>query len=266
MPSPTYSANVSILFTELPPLERFAAAANAGFGHVEMWWPFSTPTPAPEQVAELLEAVARAEVSLSALNFYAGDMPGGERGVASLPDRQDELEASFEALLQIARATGCAHFNLLYGQRDDQWSPEEQDATAVAAIRKAAAAVAPIGGTVLIEPLAQGLNGAYPLTQPEQVIELLDGPLAQTPNVALLFDLFHLGSNGFDIVAGVPALAARIGHVQVADAPGRGEPGSGELPITESLAALVDAGYQGLVGCEYKPTGTTTDSLHWLRD
>jgi len=260
----TYSANISIMFTEYSFLDRPQAAAAAGFEHIEMWWPFEVPAADQEQVLEVQDAIERAGVSLTGLNFWAGDMPGGERGVASHPDRIDQLQANTVQLLQLARATGCRHFNLLYGQRDERWSPREQDATAIAAIRAAATAVAPLGGTVLLEPLARGLNGDYPLTSPEQVIELLTGPLAELDNVRLLFDVFHLGSNGFDVVAGVADVASWVGHVQVADAPGRGEPGTGTLPIHESLRALHDAGYTGLVGCEYEPTVRTEESLGWL--
>lgn len=260
----TYSANISIMFTERPLLERPAAAAAAGFHHIEMWWPFNVPVADEHRVRELTTAIEGANVALAGLNFYAGDMPGGERGVASHPDRTADLEASTEQLLTIAQATGCRHFNLLYGQRDQRWSPAQQDATALASIRSAAHAVATIDGTVLIEALAEGLNGDYPLTDPEQVIQLLKGPLADLDNVKLLFDAFHIGSNGFDIVDGVPALAPWIGHVQIADSPGRGEPGSGKLPLAASIEALHQAGYDGLVACEYKPTARTEDTLAWI--
>lgn len=260
----TYSANISIMFAEHPMLERPAAAAAAGFEHIEMWWPFATASAEQDDVDRLLSAIDAAGVALRGLNFYAGDMAGGERGVASHPDRVAELQASTAPLLQIAEATGVRHFNLLYGQRDERWSASEQDETAVTSIRAAAQAVSGIGGTVLLEPLAEGLNGAYPLTRPEHVIELLDGPLADLDNVALLYDIFHLGSNGFDIVGGVAALAERIGHVQIADSPGRGEPGSGALPIAAALDALADAGYPGLIACEYKPTTRTEQTLGWL--
>lgn len=260
----TYSANISIMFTEYPLLDRPKAAAAAGFDHIEMWWPFEVPAAEQEQVIAVEKAIEQAGVALTGLNFYAGNMAGGERGVASHPDRIDQLQANTVQVLQFARATGCRLFNLLYGQRDPRWTPREQDATAIGAIRAAATAVAPLGGTVLLEPLARGLNGDYPFTHPEPVIELLAGPLAELDNVRLLFDVFHLGSNGFDVVGGVADVAPWVGHVQIADAPGRGEPGSGTLPIRESLQALHNAGYAGVVGCEYQPTGRTEDSLGWL--
>lgn len=259
-----FSANISIMFTEYELLQRPAAAAAAGFDQVEMWWPFSVPVASETEVDDLIAAIHAAGVRLSGLNFYAGDMPGGERGVASHPDRAEDLQANIAQVTRIAEATGCRLFNLLYGQRKDEWSDAEQDEAAESAIRSAAAEVAPFGGTVLIEPLAQGSNGAYPLTRPEHVVNLLVGPLGDLPNVRLLYDLFHLGSNGYDIVEGAAPLINRIGHVQVADAPGRGEPGSGNLPISRAIRRLIDSGYNGVIACEYKPTDRTEHTLSWM--
>jgi len=256
------SANVSMLFTELPYPERFAAAAQSGFRVVESWWPFATPDPSAADIEAFVRTVSAAGVSLGALNFYGGDIPGGERGIASHPDRQDQLTANTRAIVTIAEQTGCRLFNLLYGQLDDRWSPEEQAKTAVIAIREAASAVAAIDGTVLIEPLTEGLNGRYPLLTADDVLRLLNGPLHDVENLSLLFDTFHLGSNGVDLLA--TAASVPVAHVQLADSPGRGEPGSGALPIDATLDALKAAGYQGVAACEYKPTTDTLTSLAWL--
>jgi hydroxypyruvate isomerase len=258
------SANVSMLFTELPYLDRFAAAGRLGFTQVESWWPFTSPAPTSAEVDVVVNAVTAAGVSLSALNFFGGDIAGGERGIASRPDRQGELAANIEAVVGIAERTECRLFNLLYGQLDDRWSADEQARTAVASIRAAADAVGPLGGTVLLEPLTKGLNGRYPLLTADDVVALLDGPLKDLDNVSLLFDTFHLGSNGVDLVATASTLGAGIAHVQVADSPGRGEPGSGALPIDVTLDALLAAGYGGVVACEYKPTTDTASSLSWI--
>jgi hydroxypyruvate isomerase len=256
------SANVSMLFTELPYPERFAAAAQAGFRVVESWWPFAVPDPSAAEVDDFVRTVSAAGVSLGALNFYGGDLPAGERGVASHPDRQEQLTANVRVMVGIAERTGCRLFNLLYGQLDDRWSPEEQDKTATAAIRSAASAVAGVGGTVLIEPLTEGLNGRYPLLTADDVLRLLGGPLRDVDNLSLLFDTFHLGSNGVDLLA--TAAKVPVAHVQLADSPGRGEPGSGALPIDATLDALKSAGYQGVAACEYKPTTDTLGSLGWI--
>jgi hydroxypyruvate isomerase len=261
---PEFSANISIMFTELPYLRRPQAAHDAGFATVESWWPFPEPAASRSQVDRLVSALEDAQVQLSGLNFFAGDMPGGQRGVACRPDRQTELVSNTEQLVEIAERTGCRAFNLLYGQLDERYPVEEQHLCAVAAIRRAAGQLAVIDGVVLLEPLARGLNGNYPLQTGEDVVSLLQGPLDDVGNARLLFDLFHLGANGVDIVAAASRLMPWIGHVQIADSPGRGEPGTGSLPITETLRTLADAGYAGLFACEYKPTGPTAESLAWM--
>ncbi|TCC55130.1 xylose isomerase [Kribbella pittospori] len=255
------SANVSMLFTELPYPDRYAAAAQAGFRVVESWWPFAAPDPSVAEIDSFVRTVEVAGVSLGALNFYGGDIPGGERGVASHPDRQDQLAANVRAVVAIAERTGCRLFNLLYGQLDDRWSPSEQALCATDAIRSAASGVAAIGGTVLIDPLTKGLNGRYPLCTADDVLAVL-GRLQDVDNLSMLFDTFHLGSNGVDLVA--TASTVDVAHVQLADSPGRGEPGSGSLPIDETLDALKAAGYQGVAACEYKPTTDTIASLAWI--
>lgn len=262
-----YSANISIMFTEFSYLDRPAAARRAGFDRVETWWPWSEAVASVEAESELVDALEQGGVGLSGLNFFAGDMPGGDRGIACHPDRAHDLECNTEQLVRIAERTGCRFFNLLYGQLDDRWPEEDQHAAATSAILRAAAAVRAIGGTVLLEPLAAGLNGRYPLVDGDDVVALLTGSLAGADNARLLFDLFHLGSNGVDLVDAARRLAPWIGHVQVADSPGRGEPGSGNLPIAEILEALTDAGYCGTAAAEYQPTTPATiDSLSWLPD
>lgn len=258
-----YAANVSIMFTEYEFLDRPAAARAAGFTMIEMWWPFTEPVTEPARVDALVSAIEAAEVRLIGLNFFGGDLPAGQRGVASHPDAAAALAANAEQLAAIARRTGCRNFNLLYGQLDDRWSPAEQAAAAVKAIRHAAEVVAPFGGTVLLEPLARGLNGAYPLTTADEVVAVIDAVAAPADNVRLLFDVFHLGSNGADLVAEARRHGSRIGHVQLADSPGRGEPGSGTLPIAAALAALPDD-YAGVVACEYRPTRRTEETLDWI--
>lgn len=259
----SYAANLSIMFTEYELLARPAAARAAGFTMIELWWPFPQPVAEPGQVDGLIAAIDRAEVRLIGLNFFGGDLTAGQRGLASHPDAAADLAGNAEQVAAIARRTGCRNFNLLYGQLDDRWSPAAQAAAAVEAIRNAAQTVAPFGGTVLLEPLARGLNGAYPLTTADEVGAVIDEVAAPTGNVRLLFDVFHLGSNGADLVADARRHGDRIGHVQLADSPGRGEPGTGTLPIAAALAAL-PADYAGVVACEYRPTRATEETLGWL--
>jgi hydroxypyruvate isomerase len=255
------SANVSILFPELPYPERFAAARAAGFDAVETWWPFAAAVPPRSEVDALLTAVDRAGVRLTGLNFFAGDMPAGQRGVALHADRFDELAANVALVAEIAVDTGCRHFNLLYGQLAEGQSADAARAVAGRAYRTAVEGVRGFGGTVLVEPLARGLNGAYPIQTAAQALDFLDAEVPG-PGAALLFDTFHLGHNGEDLVAVATAHAHRVGHVQLADDPGRGEPGTGTLPIDAALAALVAGGYSGRAAAEYVPT--RADTFGWV--
>lgn len=255
------SANVSMLFTEAPYLDRFQLAADAGFRTVESWWPFLEPHPGNDRVDEVARRVSDAGVELIAVNFYAGDMPAGQRGVTCRPEHAGELEASTEALLRLARETGVQKFNLLYGQLDDG-QERTQRAHAIEAYRRAAEAVAEINGTILVEPLARGLNGSYPLHDDQDVADLIEE--VDSDRLRLLFDSFHLGMNGVDVAAVAEHRAGEIGHVQLADSPGRGEPGSGRLDFPAVFTGLRDGGYRGTVAAEYKPTRATEDTLEWL--
>lgn len=258
------SANVSLLFTEVPYLERFAAAAAAGFTAVESWWPFPTASPSRDEQEELVRAIDAAGLPLTGMNVFAGDMAAGERGIACIPERAGELEASLSALCWVAERTGCRGFNLLHGQVPAGAEAAARRA-AIQAYRRAAEVLADLEdapGIVLVEPLARGLNGAYPLETAGDALSLIDE--AGAPNLQLLLDTFHLASNGEDLPALIATSAPRIGHVQLADAPGRGEPGSGTVDFAAVGAALTAAGYAGTVAAEYKPTGETRSTLGWL--
>lgn len=201
---------------------------------------------------------------LTCMNAFAGDMSAGERGVACLPARAGELENSLTALRWIAERTGCRSFNLLHGQVPDGAGVTARSA-AVLAYRRAAEALADLPdnpGTVLVEPLARGLNGTYPLETADDVLALIGEVGA--PNVTLLLDTFHLASNGEDLPDVITHAADSIGHVQLADAPNRGEPGSGTVDFTAVGTALDAAGYGGTVAAEYKPTEETRSTLAWL--
>ncbi len=261
-----YEVNCSILFTELPLLERPAAAKAAGFDAVEFWWPFDRAVPADADVHRFVAAVRDAGVALSGLNFYAGDMPGGDRGLVSWPARAAEFRDNVAVTVSIAEQLGCKAFNALYGNRVDGVAPEEQDDLAVQNLGLAATGVAAIGGIVLIEPV----SGAdrYPLLTAAQAIAVIDRVAAETGqrNLGLLADLYHLAVNGDDVDAAIAQFASRAAHVQIADAPGRNEPGTGNLPLQRQLDALQDAGYAGWVGLEYKPSDPTDSaaSFRWL--
>jgi hydroxypyruvate isomerase len=262
----TVAANISLLFAEVDLLDRPAAAAAAGFDEVEVWWPFSSPAPSSAEVDAFVSAIERAGVALTGMNLYAGDMPAGQRGVLSDPAQVDDFVRSLRVASEIASRTGCAGFNALYGQRIAGVPPEEQDRTATANLAEAARVLGDRGGVVLIEPLSRGLNGAYPLESAADalaVVQRVREDLGQTA-IALLFDTFHLANNGQNLIDVIRRHVSDIGHVQLADAPGRGEPGSGSIDFAAVIDCLADAGYDGSVAFEYAPTSTTARSLATL--
>jgi hydroxypyruvate isomerase len=256
----SYLVNCSILFTELPLPERPAAARAAGFEAVEFWWPFDRSVPTNQEMADFVAAVRDAGVRLVGLNFPAGDMPAGDRGLVSWPGRAEEFRAGVECAVSIGEQLGVRVFNALYGNRLDGVDPAEQDTLAVDNLAFAARAVARIGATVLVEPVSGAPR--YPLLTAVDALTVVGRVPAD--NVRLLADLYHLSINGDDVDAVISRYAGEIGHVQIADAPGRHQPGTGRLPIGRWLDALDEAGYAGWVGLEYSPEGRSAASLDWL--
>jgi hydroxypyruvate isomerase len=257
-----YAVNCSMLFTELPLLERPAAAKAAGFDAVEFWWPFAEAVPSDADVDAFVSAIDDSGVQLTGLNFFAGDMPGGDRGLVSWPARQQEFLDNIDVVVAIAGRLGTRSFNALYGNRVEDSTPEQQDELAVQNLAAAAKAVGNFGGLVLIEPVSGAPR--YPILTAAEALGVLDrAHRAGTDNLRFLCDLYHLATNDDDLDDAVRNVGP-IGHVQIADAPGRGEPGTGELDIDGYLTTLQTAGYAGYVGLEYKPTTTTEASLAWL--
>lgn len=259
-----YLANCSVLFGERPLLERPAAAKAAGFDAIELWWPFPTATPADADVDALVGAVREAGVQLVALNLAAGDLPAGDRGLLSWPGRSAEFRTSLDVAVHIAGQLGTTAFNALYGNRIDGVDPAEQDDLAVENLHVARSAASRVGAVVLLEPISGAPR--YPLLTARHVADVLDRVERESgaDDLRLLADLYHLSVNGDDIAAVVAEHARRTGHVQIADSPGRHQPGTGQLALAEHLSAFEEAGYAGWVGLEYLPRGTTEDSLAWL--
>jgi hydroxypyruvate isomerase len=261
-------ANVSLLFTELPYLQRFPAAAAAGFQSTESWWPFPSATPTRADADRLVEAVAACGIPLTALNLFGGDQDAGERGIVCRPDRRDEFAANLEAVAALAERTGARGFNALYGQRRADQSDAEQDATALANLAAAVHRLAPLGGTVYVEPQTRATSRGYPIatTADAAAIVLRVREHTGLDNIGILFDTFHLTNNGEDLVTAIDDFAPLIAHVQLADSPGRGEPGTGSVSFAAVLEALARNGYRGRVAAEYSPTAGTTGSFAWIAD
>ncbi|MFL6085367.1 MAG: hydroxypyruvate isomerase family protein [Mycobacterium sp.] len=257
-----YTVNCSILLTDLPLLDRPQAARNAGFEAVEFWWPFDSPTPPDADVAAFIQAIENAGVQLTGLNFAAGDMPAGDRGILSNPALTQAFRDNVSIAVGIAETVGTRAFNALYGNRIDGHSPAAQDDIATENLAYAARAADHIGATVLIEPVSGAPR--YPLLTATDAIRVIDRVNEEhgATNVRLLADFYHLHVNGDDIAAAITDYGDRVGHVQIADAPGRGEPGTGEIPLRTYLEQLAARGYQGYVGLEYK--ATKPDTFEWL--
>jgi hydroxypyruvate isomerase len=259
-----YLVNCSMLFTELPLLERPAAARAAGFDAIEFWWPWpQQPLPGDGEVEAFVRAIRDAGVQLVGLNFFAGELTGPDAGVLSIPDRAGQFRENLPVAVSIGEQLRVSAFNALYGNRVDGVAPEQQDELARESLGAAADAAARTGATVLVEPVSG--PKPYPLrTADDAVAVAVDVRAAGHSNVGFLCDLFHLANNGDDLDAAIAAHADVTSHVQIADCPGRGEPGSGELDLDRHLGDLAGRGYTGWVGLEYTPTTDTETSLGWL--
>lgn len=269
-PSPPWIANLSLLFTELPLTDRPQAAVEAGFDAFEFWWPFGHDgRPSDARVGDFIDAVESSGGRLHAMNLFAGDMPAGERGVLSHPDRIDEFRDSVAVAVTVAERLGTRLFNAPYGHRREDLDPQQQDELGDQSLVYAADQLARFEAKVLLEPLS-GMP-QYPLKTSTDGLDVIDRIAKRTGvlNIGFLLDQYHLMSNGEDVSQVVRDHPGRIDHVQIADVPGRGEPGSGSSAeqIAAMIAALVATGYDGTLALEYFPTTSTAASLTtWRRN
>ncbi|MCL6738874.1 TIM barrel protein [Streptomyces neyagawaensis] len=264
-----FNVNLSILFTELPLLERPAAAAAAGFTAVELWWPWvDSPTPEQSELDALRRALDGAGVRLTGLNFYAGRLPGPDRGALSIPGEESErFRANVDVVADFARSVGCTALNALYGNRVKGVDPAEQDALALENLVLAARAADRVGAILLVEALNKVESPLCPLVSAPAAVEVVDkvNRASGLGNARFLMDLYHLSMNGEDLPSVIERYTDRTGHVQIADNPGRGAPGTGSLPLADLLDQLGEAGYEGRVGLEYKPGDRpSAEAFEWL--
>ena len=242
-----YLANCSMLFTELPLLERPAAARAAGFDAIEFWWPFAASVPSDREVDDFIGAVRDAGVALVGLNFFAGDLAGADAGRAVDPGAQPGVPRQHRRRPSASAARcGRRAFNALYGVRVEDVAPAEQDALATENLVLAAQAAEAIGATVLIEALSG--PKPYPLRTADDAVAVVDRVRAAGPaNVGFLCDLFHLANNGDDIDAAIAAHQRERSRTSRSPTlPGRGEPGSGALDLDGYLERLQSGGYARL--------------------
>ncbi|QLY28898.1 TIM barrel protein [Nocardia huaxiensis] len=244
-----FDVNCSILFTDLPLLERAGAAKAAGFDGVEFWWPFGdNPVPGDKEIDAFVRSIEDAGVELVGLNFI--DLIPAGRGLVSIPGEENRFRDNIDVAVGIAERTGCRALNALYGNRIDGVEPEKQDALALENLGLAARAAQRIGATVLLEALNSIESPQYPIDSSEHAIRIIEQ--VGEPNVRFLCDLYHLARMGENLTSVIDTWAGYLGHVQIADSPGRGHPGSGDLDFEELFAALDAAGYEGWIGLEYK--------------
>jgi len=253
---PTFAANLSFMFNEWDFLDRFAAAAEAGFTAVEFLFPYEHP---PEVIAQRLE---KSGLDLALFNLPAGDWAAGERGLAALPDRFDEVKAGVDKALPYIQATGVERVHLMAGIADAR-SPEA-DAAFRKSVCHVAGALKDAGVKVMIEPINGRDMPGYFLNN-FAIAETVIGELC-LDNLKLQFDVYHRQIIHGDVVMALRALMPIIGHVQIASVPSRNEPDAEELSYPYIFRELDLLGYEGFVGCEYRPRGKTRDGLDWFTD
>ena len=254
---PTFAANLTMLFTEVPFLERFERAAEAGFEYVEFLFPYAYA------VAELKTRLQGNGLKLVLHNLPAGDWDAGERGIACLPDRVDEFHAGVSQAIEYAQALGVKQLNCLAGKVPMGGTEALLRSTLVGNLRHAAAELKKAGIKLLIEPINTFDIPGFFLNRTAQALAIIDE--VGSDNLFVQFDLYHAQRMEGELAGTLARHLARIGHVQLADNPGRNEPGTGEINYPFLFAHLDRVGYKGFVGCEYKPAGTTQDGLGWLK-
>ncbi len=255
MPEPRFAANLTLLFTELPFLDRIGAAAAAGFDAVECQLPYSEP------IDHFRHALRGAGVGLVLHNTPSGDWPAGERGIACHPDRVEEFRGGVGMAVHYATGLGCPTVNVLAGLLPDGVTATHARRTLVANLDYAAQVTADAGLMLVLEPINHHDVPGFFVTRAEQAVGIIGDVGAS--NLRVQLDLFHTAREGDDVVATIERFGGLIGHVQLADVPGRHEPGTGSLDFAAAFAALDRVGYTGWVGCEYNPQGATVEGLGW---
>jgi hydroxypyruvate isomerase len=251
-----FSANLVFLWNELPFLERFDAAAGAGFDAVEYMFPYALD---PEDLRRRLRANGLRQ---DLFNLPAGDFEAGERGLANDPSRREEFREGLERALGYADALDCRKVNCLVGLELPSVPWEDQLTCVVENLRHAADRLGADGRTLLVELLNTKETPGFFVRSVELVERILDE--VGSPHLRFQCDVYHLQRSSGDLVRTVEALGPRIGHVQIADAPDRHEPGTGEIAYPHVLDAIDGTGYDGYVGLEYRPSGATDDSFGWI--
>jgi hydroxypyruvate isomerase len=253
---PRFAANLTLMFNEVPFLERFEAAGRAGFQAVEFLFPYDHP---PEAVAGRLTA---AGVKSALFNLPPGDWAKGERGIAALPGREAEFRASVQVALRYARALGTPTLHAMCGLLPEGADRAAHRAAYVANLRHAAAALAAEGRTLVIEPINGRDMPGYFLQRQDDAHAIREEVGA--PNLLVQMDLYHAQIVEGDLSVKLRRWAKHVGHVQIASVPDRHEPDHGEIHWPHLFALLDEVGYTGWIGCEYRPAAGTVEGLRWF--
>jgi len=255
---PKFAANLSMLFTEHPFLERFERASAAGFEAVEFLFPYEY------DIAAVARELRRNGLELVLFNLPAGDFAAGDRGLANDPRRVEEFRSGVQKGVRIATELGAGRLNCLAGLRLAGVAEEAQAATLIDNLRYAADAAAAASVLQVVEPLNAFDAPGYFLPTPESGFNVVEG--AAHPNLRMQYDVYHAQRMSGNLTATIAERIGAIGHVQIADSPARHEPGTGEINYPFVFRALDDAGYDGWVSLEYRPLRDTASSLTWLRE
>lgn len=250
------AANLTMLFNEVDFLDRFGHAARAGFRGVEFLFPYAYRA---EDIADRLDSW---RLRLVLHNLPAGDWAGGERGIACLPGREAEFQDGVGKAIDYARALGVKQLNCLAGIVPQGVAPEAARATLVANLKFAAGALGREGIDLLVEPINTFDIPGFFLHGTRQALDIIDETGAD--NLFLQYDIYHMQRMEGELAATIKANLARIRHIQLADNPGRFEPGTGEVNYRYLFGMLDEIGYAGWIGCEYKPQAGTAEGLGWI--
>jgi hydroxypyruvate isomerase len=254
---PKFSANLTFLYTDLPLLDRFAAARKSGFAGVEYMSPYE------ETKADLVARLRDNGLTQVLHNLPSGDWAGGERGIAILPNRVEEFRRGVQQAIDYASALSCRLLNCIVGL-----TPKDADSavlrkTLIDNLAYAAAETAKAGIKLLVEPInTRDIPGFY-LTHTRQALDLIAE--VGSDNLFVQYDIYHMQIMEGDLARTMEANLPRIAHIQLADNPGRHEPGTGEINYPFLFAHLDRIGYARWIGCEYKPQGDTAAGLGWMK-
>ncbi|MGU3540744.1 hydroxypyruvate isomerase [Methylobacterium sp. A54F] len=253
---PRFAANLTMLFTELPFLDRFGAARRAGFTGVEYLFPYAFPA------ADLAGELAENGLTQVLHNLPAGDWDAGERGIACRPDRVSEFREGVGRAIEYARTLGCQQVNCLVGLTPQDVPAGQVRDTLVANLAYAADALKRASIRLLVEPVNTRDIPGFHLSRTRQALDLIAA--VGSDNLFLQYDIYHAQVMEGDLARTIAENLSLIAHVQVADNPGRHEPGTGEINFPYLFEHLDALGYRGWIGCEYRPRGATASGLHWL--